>query len=107
MSKSRSPGSKVFRLSRLCTVFAAAVAGAGLLASCSSVLSEMPAQAGGLPEGTPERPATPAAYPAVHDMPPARSSAVLTEEEKQKVEAELALMRAQQAKRAAASTGDE
>ena len=26
---------------------------------------------GGLPEGTPARPATPAAYPAVHDMPPA------------------------------------
>jgi hypothetical protein len=81
-----------------------AFAGGNLLASCSTVLSDLPAQAGGLPEGTPERPAQPAAYPAVHDMPPPRASAVLTEEEKKKVEAELAAMRAQQQKRGAAST---
>jgi hypothetical protein len=74
----------------------------GVLASCSSVLSELPSQAGGLPEGTPERPATAPAYPAVHDMPPPRNSgAVLTEEEKKKVEAELEAIRAEQARRAA------
>ena len=56
---------------------------------------------GGLPRGTPERPATPPAYPAVHDMPPPRTSVVLTEEQKKKVEAELAAMRADQARRAA------
>jgi hypothetical protein len=57
---------------------------------------------GGLPEGTPERPATAPAYPLVHDMPPPRPNAVLSEEEKKKVEAELAAMRAEQARRAAA-----
>jgi len=72
------------------------------LASCSTVLSEMPTQAGGLPAGTPERPATAPEYPAVHDMPPQRATAVLTEEEKKKVEAELAAMRAEQARRAKA-----
>ena len=42
----------------------------------------------------PERPATPPAYPAVHDMPPPRYCVVLTEEEKKKVEAQLAVWRA-------------
>jgi len=74
----------------------------GTLACCSSVLSELPTQAGGLPEGAPERPATALAYPAVHDMPPPRNSgAVLTEEEKKKVEAQLEAIRAEQARRAA------
>jgi hypothetical protein len=74
--------------------------GSVLLVSCSSVLSEMPSQMGGLPAGTPERPAAAPEYPAVHDMPPQRATAVLTEEEKKKVEAELAAMRAEQARRA-------
>lgn len=107
MSKSRSPAWNLRRLSQLCTAFVVAFLGTGLLASCSSVLSEMPAQMGGLPEGTPDRAAAPPAYPAVHDMPPPRSTAVLTEEEKKKVEAELAIMREEQARRAAASTGAE
>ena len=72
------------------------------LASCSTVLSEMPTAAGGLPAGTPERPAVAPEYPAVHDVPPSRSTAVLTEEEKKRVEAELAAMRAAQERRAKA-----
>jgi hypothetical protein len=72
------------------------------LVSCSSVLSEMPTQVGGLPAGTPQRPAVAPEYPAVHEMPPPRTAAVLTEEEKKKVEAELAAMRAEQARRAKA-----
>jgi hypothetical protein len=81
-------------------------AGAVLLASCSTVLSEMPSQVGGLPAGAPPRPDVAPAYPAVHDMPPPRSAAVLTEEERKKVEAELAAMRAEQARRAAAKLPD-
>jgi hypothetical protein len=77
-------------------------AGSIVLASCSSVLSEMPTQVGGLPAGTPQRPAAAPEYPAVHEMPPPRTAAVLTEEEKKKVEAELAAMRAEQARRAKA-----
>jgi hypothetical protein len=62
---------------------------------------------GGLPENVPQRPATAAAYPAVHDMPPPRPNAVLTEDQKKRLEAELAAMRAEQAKRAATSTNPE
>jgi len=81
---------------------ALACVGSIFLVSCSSVLSEMPTQVGGLPAGTPQRPAVAPEYPAVHEMPPPRTAAVLTEEEKKKVEAELAAMRAEQARRAKA-----
>jgi hypothetical protein len=83
----------VVRLGLLC-------AGSIVLVACSTALSEMPKQLGGLPDGTPSRPEAAPAYPAVHDMPPPRSAAVLTEEERKKVEAELAAMRAEQARRA-------
>lgn len=49
----------------------------------------MPTAAGGLPEGTPQRPATPAAYPAVNDRPPKRDSPMLTDEEQRKLEDDL------------------
>jgi hypothetical protein len=77
-----------------------ACVGATTLGACSSVLSEMPTQMGGLPSGAPSRPEAAPAYPAVHEMPPPRSAAVLTEEERKKVEAELAAMRAEQKKKA-------
>ena len=81
-------------------------AAVSLLAGCSSVMSELPSQLGGLPAGTPARPESPPAYPAVHDMPPPRSAAVLSDEERKKVEADLAAMRAEQAKRASAKLPD-
>lgn len=84
----------------------AAIALIVLLSACSSVFGELPAAVGGLPEGTPERPAAPAAYPAVHDMPPPRS-AILTAEEQKKAAAELAATRDQQSKRAAAAAKDQ
>lgn len=49
----------------------------------------------GLPAGAPTRPATQAAYPAVHDMPPARPAA-LTSSEQIKLENELIEARNQQ-----------
>ena len=101
MSKSRCADSRLHRCLHALTGLALACTGAVMLASCASTLSELPPQAGGLPEGAPERPANTLAYPAVHDMPPPRNSTVLTEEEKKKVEAELAAMRDQQARRAA------
>ncbi|HUI95480.1 MAG TPA: hypothetical protein VLX44_06990 [Xanthobacteraceae bacterium] len=70
------------------------------LSACSSTLSEMPSQMGGLPAGAPERPATPAAYPAVHDMPPPRPNTVLTADEAKKTEDDLAALRARQEKAA-------
>ncbi len=70
------------------------------LAGCSSTFADLLTQLGGLPAGTPERPATPAGYPAVHDMPPPRPNTVLTADEQKKTEAELAALRARQEKEA-------
>src|SRR5882757_2132999 len=106
MSKSRSLGRNLRQLALLLLGLTLAFAGAGLLASCSTMGGEIPTAMGGLPDGAPERPQTPPPYPAVHDMPPPRNSAVLTEEEKKKVEAELAVMRAQQARRAQSSAAN-
>jgi hypothetical protein len=72
------------------------------LGACASTVAGLPQELGGLPAGTPERPATPSAYPAVHDMPPPRSSTVLTEEERKKAEADLVALR-QAAQQAAAA----
>jgi hypothetical protein len=71
------------------------------LGACTSTIADLPSQVGGLPAGTPERPATPSAYPAVHDMPPPRPNTVLTDDERKKAEAELAQLRAHQEKQAA------
>lgn len=84
---------------RVPRIAAAAIGLAFVLGGCSSVLSELPTSLGGLPAGTPERPETPVAYPAVHDMPPARQAAVLTQDEQKKAETELMAARDQQIKR--------
>ena len=102
MLKSQSRSLTAHRTWRPLIGLGSVCTGSLLLVACSTVLSEMPTQTGGLPAGTPERPAVAPEYPAVHEMPPPRATAVLTEEEKKKVEAELAAMRAAQAKRAKA-----
>ncbi len=68
------------------------------LGACASTFSGLPAQMGGLPADTPQSATAPAAYPAVHDMPPPRQNSVLTEAEQKQAEAELAALRARQAK---------
>ena len=78
-----------------------------MLTACSSVMSQLPTQLGGEPAGVPERPASPDAYPAVHDMPPARPNTVLTDAEQKKAQAELAAARADQAKRAEQAAKDQ
>ena len=50
----------------------------------------------GLPANAPERPAEPLAYPAVHDMPPPRTTAVLNPSDQKKMETELVSAREQQ-----------
>ena len=71
------------------------LAGSMILAGCSAstVADHTPTALGGLPEGVPQRPTKPPAYPAVHDMPPARDSAVLSDAEQTKLEADLAKAR--------------
>jgi hypothetical protein len=106
MSKPLSHGGNLRQFALLLLGLTLAFAGVGPLASCSTMGGDIPTVLGGLPDGAPERPQTPAPYPAVHDMPPPRKSTVLTEEEKKKVEAELAVKRAQQAKRAQSSAAN-
>src|SRR5262249_23244694 len=87
---------------KIAPLFALALAAS--LGACASTVADLPPQLGGLPAGTPERPAQPPAYPAVHDMPPPRPNTVMTEEERKKAEADLVATRERQAKAAAAAT---
>jgi hypothetical protein len=82
------------------------MAAAAMLAGCGSVIGEhMPNALGGLPAGTPPPPATPTRYPAVHDMPPARATTVLTDTERNQLEADLAAARARAAAAGAPPAG--
>ncbi len=81
--------------------FAAAVAGC----SPGPIIDRLPADIA-LPAGAPARPAVPYDYPAVHDMPPDRASAPMTEDEQVKVEKELANARDRQEGRPAPAKKD-
>jgi hypothetical protein len=67
------------------------------LAGCSSgqVIDDLPA-AVALPADTPARPATPYQYPAVHDMPPPRSTEPMSAEDQLRLEKELTAARNRQ-----------
>src|SRR5262245_23886962 len=75
-------------LKRLGLVAAALLLAAGV-AGCSSVVDNIPSSVGGLPEGTPQRPSSPTAFPSVHDMPPARQDSALTEAESKRLRDDL------------------
>jgi hypothetical protein len=93
---------------RCLAVAALAVFVATTLSACSSTMfSEMPTAVGGLPAGAPDRPATPAAYPAVHDMPPPRDDVVLTNAQQKKAQADLLAARDRQTKRSGAPSADD
>jgi hypothetical protein len=102
VSKSRIIGYTAVRKARGLGAIGFALA----LGACSSTLSQLPSEVGGLPAGTPERTAAPAAFPAVHDMPPPRTDVVLTKDEQKKAEEELAAARANQAKKITAADKD-
>jgi len=78
------------------------------LGGCTSVLSNLPTQLGGEPAGTPaaQTAGAPTAYPAVHDMPPARQNTVLSLDEQKQATAELVAQRTKQEKQAAANAKD-
>jgi hypothetical protein len=102
--RSKPPSQQGF--ARPAVLAALLLAGAAIITGCAAatVADHMPAAVGGLPEGTPPRPETPAAYPAVNDMPPPRASTVLTGEEQTKIEDELVAAR-NRAATAGGSTG--
>jgi hypothetical protein len=105
VSKSRSAGWRATEFvaagakARFAPVLALALAAS--LGACASTVADLPPELGGLPAGTPERAAQAPAYPAVHDMPPPRPIATMTEAERKKAEAELAALRERQEKAAA------
>jgi len=67
-------------------------------ASISEKFTETASQAPqiGLPANAPSRPAQQMTYPAVHDVPPPRTAAVLTDIEQQKLESDMLTARNQQ-----------
>ena len=95
-SRTRPP-SRTRRPTRLRVVAAALAACAGtlLLGGCSGSLiaDHLPAAAGGLPEDAPERPAAEGAYPAVHNMPPARAAAPLDNDQQKQLADDLVAAR--------------
>jgi hypothetical protein len=91
-------GASSHRKLRVARCSAAVILCAVALAGCTSTLSSLPASMGGLTADTPDRPASQLAYPAVHDMPPPRPTAVMTPEEVKKAEAEMARVRDRQGK---------
>jgi hypothetical protein len=78
------------KLPRRALVAAGLIAATMALAGCGSTIADrLPIAAGGLPEGSPQRPAAPSSYPAVHDMPPARATPMLSDADAQKLENDL------------------
>ena len=73
---------------------------AGPLGDASTQLGEklksMPESLGGLPPDAPKGPAMPYQYPAVHDMPPARTSEPMNEDQQYRLEKELSAARDRQ-----------
>jgi hypothetical protein len=69
------------------------------LAACAAQLGEqVPASIGGLPANVPPRTTEQPPYPAVHDVPPARATAPLNDDQQLKLERELSAARARQQK---------
>ncbi len=80
---------------RLCLAIAGGVLALG---GCSPapVMERLPSEMGGLPPGAPAAPARPYRYPAVHDTPPPRATAPLTDEQQLTLEKQLQNVRKRQ-----------
>jgi hypothetical protein len=64
------------------------------LAGCGAMIGDaLPVAAGGLPGDAPDRPAAPAAYPAVHNMPPSRNTTPLSYDQQKQLEDDLVAAR--------------
>ena len=78
-----------------------------LTACGASTFANLPKEIGGQSPDVPARPVTQLDYPAVHDMPPPRTRAVLTDEELKQAEAELTAARDRQPKPAGTKASDQ
>jgi hypothetical protein len=94
LTRAGTPGAAL----RCGVTLVALLAAAAGLAGCGSISESVAERASdlpgvGLPANAPARPATPAVYPAVHDMPPARPAALMNEAEVQRTEDDLVAVR--------------
>ena len=91
----------------------AAFAVAASLTGCSAgplsqQLEQMPQSLGGLPPDAPQQPPSNAyAYPAVHDMPPPRSTEPMSDEQQYQMEKDLARVRDRLEAAQGQKTGDD
>lgn len=76
------------------------------MSSVSNNIADLPAPVG-LPEGTPARPAMAPEYLPVNDIPKPRDVKLLSEEERRKLQEDLARARARQGGRAPAKEAGE
>jgi hypothetical protein len=76
------------------------------LCGCSSgaIIDKLPGDIGE-PADAPARPATPYAYPAVHDMPPPRATPTMSEDQQIKMEKDLEAARDKQETQEKAADG--
>jgi hypothetical protein len=61
--------------------------------SGSQIADHLPNAMGGLPADAPERPAAEQAYPAVHNMPPTRTTTTLSDEQQKRLQDDLVAVR--------------
>jgi len=88
MGFARGQGAGKMRKAYVIGLAAVALALGGC-SSASQVFEKMPQSVGGLSPDAPKAPATPYAYPAVHDMPAARDVKPLSDDEQLRLEKEL------------------
>jgi len=88
MGFARGQGAGKMRKAYVIGLAAVALALGGC-SSASQVFEKMPQSVGGLSPDAPKAPATPYAYPAVHDMPAAREVKPLSDDEQLRLEKEL------------------
>jgi hypothetical protein len=72
--------------------------------SGSMIADHLPSAVGGLPEGVPDRPPE-QAYPAVHNMPPQRTTTTLSEAQRKQLQDDLVAVRDRTATDAPSTTG--
>jgi len=91
--KSAAPNRRYPHLRRSSVLVGMALVGCAL-GGCASQVADMPLM--GLPANTPARPATPAEYLPVHDVPAPRSEAVLDPAQRDRLEKDLIAARDRQ-----------
>jgi hypothetical protein len=95
MSQCRTDAARRLARGRGGLAFTFALLAFSALTGCSTAqLDAIPKDFGGLPDNAPRRSDNPPAYPAVHDVPPARSKELLDQDQQKRLEADLAAARA-------------